>query len=273
MSCRETWLPIPAPSGNVTFLNVKHGQSSFTNLYLNAAGTLHAGDILRVERTKIKTANEDSFRKVFDEETKGVMVMRTLNLIAISFLCAATLLAQGRTFERGEGRRGRGMHSEALNNYLNLTEQQVADLQAARRVFREETRPLMEELHETGRALREEMGLVSPNPAVIGDLTVQLKGLRDQIKAAKTAQREQILGLLTEEQRGQVEELERVVSLQAAAHQAVAMNFIEGPERGPGMRGGFSGPGAKGQRGFSPRGRMRGLGGPPQGGATPNLLD
>ncbi len=199
--------------------------------------------------------------------------MRTLNLIAISFLCAATLLAQERTFERGEGRRGRGTRTEGLNNYLNLTEPQVADLQAAKRAFREETRPLMEELHETGRALREEMGLVSPNPSVIGDLTVQLKGLREQLKAAKTAQREQILGFLTEEQRGQVEELERVMSLQAVAHQAAAMNFIEGPEHGPGMRRHFGGPGGKSRPGFGPRGRMRSSGGPQQGGAAPLLLD
>ena len=77
--------------------------------------------MLRVSRTEIKTANESSFRKVFVKETKGVMVMRTLNLIAVSVLCATTLVAQGpRALERGEGHRGRGMrgpgmHSEALN--------------------------------------------------------------------------------------------------------------------------------------------------------------
>ena len=244
--------------------------------------------MLRVSRTEIKTANESSFRKVFVKETKGVMVMRTLNLIAVSVLCATTLVAQGpRALERGEGHRGRGMrgpgmHSEALNSYLNLTEQQVAELKTARQTSREESRPIMQALREKGQALREEMRMESPNPGVIGDLTVEVKDLRDQLKAARTAQRNQLLGLLTEEQRGQVEELERVmeelervISLQAAAHQAAAMNFIEGPERSPGMRGGRGG---KGRPGFGPRGRMRGpgpggpSGGPPEG-AAPILLD
>ena len=162
-----------------------------------------------------------------------------------------------------------------VNSYLNLTEQQVAELKTARQTSREESRPIMQALREKGQALREEMRMESPNPGVIGDLTVEVKDLRDQLKAARTAQRNQLLGLLTEEQRGQVEELERVISLQAAAHQAAAMNFIEGPERSPGMRGGRGG---KGRPGFGPRGRMRGpgpggpSGGPPEG-AAPILLD
>ena len=102
--------------------------------------------------------------------------MRTLNLIAVSVLCATTLVAQGpRAFERGEGHRGRGMrgegmHSEALNNYLNLTEQQVAELKTARQTSREESRPIMQALREKGQALREEMRMASPNLGVIGDL-------------------------------------------------------------------------------------------------------
>ena len=240
--------------------------------------------MLRVSRTEIKTANNTGFRKVFVKETKVVMVMRTLNLIAVSVLCATTLVAQGpRALERGEGHRGRGMrgpgmHSEALNSYLNLTEQQVVDLKTARQASREESRPIMQALREKGRALREEMRMESPNPGVIGDLTVEVKDLRNQLKAARTAQRGELLGLLNEEQRAQVEELERVMSLQAAAHQAAAMNFIEGPERGPGMRGGFGGRGGKGRPGFGPRGRMHGpgpggpSGGPPEG-AAPILLD
>ena len=199
--------------------------------------------------------------------------MRTLNLIAISFLCAATLLAQERTFERGEGRRGRGMRTQALNNYLNLTEPQVADLQAAKRAFHEATRPVMEELRNKGRALREELGLASPSPLAVGDLTLQLRDLRDQLKAAKTAEREQNLNLLNADQQGQVEELGRLLSLQAVAHQAAAMNFIESPEHGPAMRRNFGGPGGKSRPGSGARGRMRGSGGPRQGGAAPSLLD
>ena len=202
--------------------------------------------------------------------------MRTLNLIAIGFLCATTLMAQEPpAFERGEerhgrGMRGEGMRSEALNSYLNLTEPQVADLKTARQASREESRPIMQALREKSRALREEMRMESPNPGVIGDLTVEVKDLRDQLKATRTAQRDQLLVLLTEEQRGQVEELERVMSLQAAAHQAAALNFIEGP----GMRRGFGGRGGKGRPGSGPRGRMHGPGpeAPPEG-AAPILLD
>ena len=199
--------------------------------------------------------------------------MRTLNLIAVSFFCTATLLAQGPQFERGEGRRGRGMRTDALNNYLNLTEQQVADLQAAKRAFHEASRPVMEEMRDKGRALREELGLASPSPLAVGDLTLQLKALKDQLKAAKTAQREQNLSLLNAEQLDQVSELERLLSLQAVVHQAAAMNFIQGPEHGPGMRRGFGGRGGKDRPGSGPRGRMRGSGGPPQGGAAPSRLD
>ena len=93
--------------------------------------------------------------------------MRTLNLIAVSVLCATTLVAQGPgALERGEGHRGRGMrgpgmHSEALNSYLNLTEQQVAELKTARQTSREESRPIMQALREKGQALREEMRMES----------------------------------------------------------------------------------------------------------------
>ena len=216
---------------------------------------------------------------------KGVMIMKTLNWIAISLLCAATLAAQDRPFQRGEGerRRGGGMHQGALGEHLQFTEQQLADLRAAKMAFHEDSKPTMDALREARRALHEELQLESPNPSIVGERVVESHQLGNQLKADRAANREQLLNILNDTQREQIEQLEGALNLLDAARQAVAMNFLEGPGRGPDGPGfgpgarGFGGHRGPGKRRLRHRGRMGGgphaPEGPADGEGASGLLD
>ena len=72
---------------------------------------------------------------------------------------------------------------------------------------------------------------------LVGQLTVNLKALREQIKAKRDEQRNQALALLTPSQIEALESLKQAIELGPAAHQAVRTNLLEGPDRPFGRMG------------------------------------
>jgi Spy/CpxP family protein refolding chaperone len=80
--------------------------------------------------------------------------MKFTTIALAAALSASTLLAQP-----GPGRGPRGeANVDALKQVLELTDQQVTDLKAARKTFAEsELRPIMQQSHEKREALRAEM--------------------------------------------------------------------------------------------------------------------
>lgn len=182
--------------------------------------------------------------------------MKTLTTVMTAILFAIPVLAQGPP----EGHRGpRGLRGEALQQHLQLTEQQQADLKANRQAMREATKPLMEQMREKRNMLREEMQPETPNAGTIGQLNVEVKELAEQMKAARESSRADAVALLDSNQQAALAELQRALELQEVARQAAGANLLAPPEGGFGMRGGF-GPGPRGPRGQQGKGFRGGRG-------------
>jgi hypothetical protein len=147
------------------------------------------------------------------------------------------------------------MNLDALQQYLELTDQQVTDLKTARETFfTNEVRPLMEQVREKREALRTEMQREAPNAAIVGQLQVDMVNLRNQLKAKHEAQVGQLRAMLTDAQRTKLEALQKAADLMPAIHQARGLSLLTGPEGGPG-----EGPGFGPMRAFGRR-AMRGAG-------------
>ena len=158
--------------------------------------------------------------------------MKIVTFPLAALLCG-TMLAQVPPFEGGE----RGPRGEQLKNLLELTDEQIDGLKGLRRSSRESLMSTLQEMRQKRGELRDAMEQEAPDSALVGELTVALKGLREQIKAQRDEQREQALALLTPSQIEALDGLKQAMELGPAAHQAVRMNLLEGPDRPFGRMG------------------------------------
>ena len=166
-----------------------------------------------------------------------------------------------------EGPRGpRRLRGQALHNHLQLTEEQVTALRGNQRALREATRPLMQQIREKKRQLREEMNSDAPNAGPIGQLNVEIKDIMGQIKTLREESRASAVANLDGSQQAALEDLERALELQRMAQQAVAANLVAAPKGSFGMGGPRRMQGAK--RGskamMGPRARGHGRGPAPE---------
>ena len=181
--------------------------------------------------------------------------MRIATLIVTAALAVSTLAAQ--PGPRAHGDRERGPQLDEIKSDLGLSEEQVQQFQTLRKSFHESVRAIMEDTRAKRQQLREEMARESPNPGIVGDLTVQLQQARKQMGEKRKEFGDQARNLLTEEQKTKLAALETARALLPAIRQAQGLQLLdgEGPE-GPGFGVGPGfGPGA----GFGPGPRMRGL--------------
>jgi protein CpxP len=111
--------------------------------------------------------------------------------------------AEGRGFGRhgGHGRHGFG----GMFRDLNLTEAQKSQLKAMREQQREALKPVMEQQRALREQIREALESANPDATRIGQLEIQAHRLREQMKAEHEKSREAFLGILTPEQKAQLE--------------------------------------------------------------------
>ena len=160
------------------------------------------------------------------------MKIVTLSLTA---LVCGTMLAQGPPFEGAE-RRGEP-RGEQLKMFLELTGEQMDQLKGLGQSSRESLMPLLQEMRQKKTQLRDAMEQESPDSAYVGQMIVDLKELREQLKAKRAENRDQALALLTPSQIDALGSLKQAMELGPAAHQAVRMNLLEGPDRPFGRMG------------------------------------
>jgi Spy/CpxP family protein refolding chaperone len=127
----------------------------------------------------------------------------------------------------GKGPRRGGGNPEALKQALNLTDTQVQQIRDLTRQQMESVKPLAEQMREKGTALREEMKKSTPDQARVGQLTVDIKSLREQMKSKRAARGDSISALLTAEQREKLKTLEEAAKLGPAVRQAAALGLID----------------------------------------------
>ncbi len=104
---------------------------------------------------------------------------------------------------------------------LDLTEDQREEVSAVFADMRTEVAPLFQSLNANREELDERMADENPNPTIIGELVLEARTIENQMSAHREATHQQILALLTEEQRAEFE--------------AQTANRPDGP---PGRRGG-----------------------------------
>lgn len=142
---------------------------------------------------------------------------------------------------------GAGAHLTALKDYLALTDDQVTQLKELRKTnFETNVKPIVEQLRTKGKELHDLLQTSNPDPAKVGQLTVEIKALRDQIKAQRADLDKKAAAILTPAQVAKLADLEKAATLLPAMHQAMAVGLIDPPEgmgggMGMGMRGNMGG--------------------------------
>jgi len=179
-------------------------------------------------------------------------------LVISMVLCSGLLLAQGPMGRRG-GLGPRGVVAErqaagqamagagALKDYLGLTDAQMEQMRTLRREQAEQVRPEAQAVQAKAQELRKEMQSSTPDAAKVGQLTVELKQLREKAIAERSGFSDKARAVLTPDQKAKLQALEEAAKLAPAARQAAAMGLItppragtmeEGaPPQGPMMRG------------------------------------
>ena len=189
--------------------------------------------------------------------------MKRLSVMVVAL--AGVLLAQGPGgpgFRRNNmapraQRMGMAANADALKQYLNLTDAQVTQLKDLRKQQAESLRPTMEQIRSKRQQLGEAVRAQSPDSALIGQLTVDIKNLAASLKSARTDLSAKAQAVLTPDQKTKLASLDEARKLMAAAGQATALGLLAPPEGagGQGMGMMMGRPGA--------RRMMRGPNGPP----------
>ncbi len=184
--------------------------------------------------------------------------MRILTLALTTALAGAMLMAQGPRGPRGGDRTP---NFEALQQAISLSDAQLAAIQENNAAAREQARTLMGEARDKHEALQAELDSPNPNPTTVGQLVIDARAIREQIKTVHEDTRDQNLASLDEAQKAALAELREGEGRSAALRQAAMLNLIEGHGGRRGMRGrggqGMGGPGMggsrRGERGGGPR--------------------
>ena len=170
--------------------------------------------------------------------------MKIYELPLALLLCAGMLVAQQATPNRGP--RANMMQTDQLKAYLGLSDQQMQDLSGVQRSFRQAARPLMQQMADKSKELRQAMQQNPVDSSLVSQLKGDLTELRDQVQGLRTQYRAQAQGFLTEDQKTKLGALEKALELLPAARQAAGLNLLEIPE---GAADWAPGPMPRGRRG------------------------
>lgn len=154
--------------------------------------------------------------------------MKKTTLLLAFVLSIGTVLGQQGPPSDGPG--WGGAHLDALKTFLQLSDQQVQSITALQTSFRDAVRPIHQQIMSKNQELKQEMAKAAPDSAVVAQLMVDIKNLRNQIKTARDGQQPQLLALLNDAQKGSLANLQQALSLQQAAHQAAALGLIDAPK-------------------------------------------
>lgn len=149
-----------------------------------------------------------------------------MKILAALLLSAPLLVAQTGDVRFEAVHVGMGGH-ESLKDYLSLSDDQIQQLRDLRREQFHQMQPSMQAMAETQRALDEALEAASPDPVVIGQLTLELRKHREAMPDARNAMRTMALGILDSNQRAKIDAIEEAMRLQPTAQQAMSLNLLD----------------------------------------------
>jgi Spy/CpxP family protein refolding chaperone len=111
---------------------------------------------------------------------------------------------------------------------------------------------MAEQMRGKSQALRDAMTAPNPDPAQVGQMMVELKGLREQMRAARSGLNEKALAVLTPDQKTKLTTLSEANKAAPAARQAMALGLLAPPEGSAGAGMQRMGRGARARRPAAP---------------------
>ena len=176
--------------------------------------------------------------------------MKLNTLLSIAPLAALLVFAQGP---------GGGPGPQSFTDvkaYLNLTDAQIQQIQAARQQSFDSAKTLQSQIQTKDQALRDLLDKGSTDSAAIGKAMLEINALRKQVKAVMDATQVRAVSFLSADQKTKLKALEDAAKLQPAIGQAAGLGLLQPPQGAPGgpgmhfdgpprgMPGGMSGRGA-----------------------------
>lgn len=129
--------------------------------------------------------------------------------VIAAVVAATATLGIAQTAPKGDGdgafhhRRHRGARMHRIAEKLNLTDAQKEQIKSIRAASREQNKQLFADFKAKRQELR---SLRQNNDPRAADVKSQLEAMRPQLEAARKATHEQVLSVLTAEQRAQLEQ-------------------------------------------------------------------
>ena len=107
-----------------------------------------------------------------------------------------------------------------------MSEDQADQLHTLLQALQEEARPIQVAIHETHQAIEDEFATGAPDPQTLGLLLIQAREGQASLHELGSQHRAKALGVLTPDQREQLNPLRLTRLLGKAAQQAVRVNLI-----------------------------------------------
>jgi len=149
-------------------------------------------------------------------------------------LSTAVLLAQTAPTTDAPRPAQRRAAMAATKTFLGLSDQQVQQLVQLRREERESLQPVRLQMKEKAQALRQARQSASPDPAVVGQLVLDMQNLREQVRSINAGYRTRALDLLDATQKEKVQNLQKAAERMRRTRRVVAgasaLNLLERPQ-------------------------------------------
>jgi len=140
-----------------------------------------------------------------------VKLLAIASLSAVVLLVASIAVAQSVKTHRGQGQRGgwmeRGSRGGGAFKQLNLTDDQKAKMKQIRQSFMESNKPLLDQLKTKRQELRQASEGGTFNEALATQKLTEMAGLQAKVMGARFALHQQMLSVLTAEQKAQLDQL------------------------------------------------------------------
>jgi len=115
--------------------------------------------------------------------------------------------------------------------FFELTEEQIELLKGFFEDQKEIVQPLMEQIAEKERELKEELSGETPAPELVGRLVIDIHALRAQIGEAHKALMENFVNILSEEQKNKLRAVHHAARLEPVVNAMQQLKLLPGPPR------------------------------------------
>ena len=123
----------------------------------------------------------------------------------------------------------------AVKGTLGLSDQQVQQLVQLRKDEQQALQPVREHMREKRQAFQAARQAANPDPAVIGQLVIDMQGLQKQVQTANLDYHNRALALLDSPQQTKLKELDQAARTERAAIRgATVLNLLLPPMQGRG---------------------------------------